>query len=156
MARWPCCINCCLVAVDALQTLPSTSIYTVLIHCPLGCSFETFAHPNNADCFFTSKTNLTACHHFVFFTCQVHQQVSLQYFCFLFLWQDIVKICSSLTWSRMIDTVCFLLLTINKILNPFSLAADFVRFFVRFGPLRTDIFVCAVILVRKHFAVLFE
>ena len=22
MARWPCCIDCCLVAVDALQTLP--------------------------------------------------------------------------------------------------------------------------------------
>ena len=89
-------------------------------------------------------------------TCQVNQQVSIQYFWFLFLWQDIVKICSSLTWSRMIDTVCFLLLTINKILNPFSLAADFVRFFVRFGPVRTDIFVCAVILVRKYLAILVE
>ena len=40
----------------------------------------------------------------------------------------------------------FLLLTINKILNPFSPAADFVRFFFPFGPVRTDIFVCAVIL----------
>ena len=38
------------VAVGALQTLPSTFIYTVIIHCPLGCSFETFARPNNAEC----------------------------------------------------------------------------------------------------------
>ena len=30
------------------------------------------------------------------------QQVSLQYFWFLFVWQDIVKICSSVTWSCMI------------------------------------------------------
>ena len=55
------------------------------------------------------------------------------------------------------DTVFFLLLlTINKILNRFSLAADFVRFIVCFGPVRTDIFVCAVILVRKHLAILVE
>ena len=40
--------------------------------------------------------------------------------CSLFL-QDIVKICSSLTWSCIL---CFLLLTINKILNPFSLLAS--------------------------------
>ena len=32
--------------------------------------------------------------------------------------------------------------------------SDFVRFFVRFGPVRTDIFVCAIILVRKHLAIL--
>ena len=42
----------------------------------------------------------------------------------------------------------FLLLTINKILNPFSLAADFVHFFIGFAPVRTDIFVCAVVLVE--------
>ena len=65
MARWPCCIDCCLAAVDALQTLSSTFIYTVEIYCPSGCSFETFAGPNNAECFFTSKTNLTARRHFV-------------------------------------------------------------------------------------------
>ena len=82
-------------------------------------------------------------------TCQVYQQVLLQYFWFLFLWQDSVKICSSLTWSH-IQCVCCccLLLTIDQILKPFSLAADFVRFLVCFGPIRTDIFVCAVILVR--------
>ena len=31
----------------------------------------------------------------------------------------------------------FVLLTINKILNPFSLAAEFVRFLVRFSPVGT-------------------
>ena len=89
-------------------------------------------------------------------TCQVHQQVLLQYFWFLFLWQDIVKICSSLICSRMTLFYFFLLLTITKILNRFSLAADFVRFFIAFGPVRTDIFVCAVILVRKYLAILSE
>ena len=44
------------------------------------------------------------------------------------------------------DTVFFLLLTMNKISNPFSLAADFVCFIVRFGPVGTHIFVWAVIL----------
>ena len=38
------------VVVGALQTLPSTFIYTVVIHCSLGCSFETFARPNSAEC----------------------------------------------------------------------------------------------------------
>ena len=48
-----------------LHTLPSTLIYTVKIYCSLGCSFETFARSNNAECFFTSKTDLTARRHFV-------------------------------------------------------------------------------------------
>ena len=49
----------------------------------------------------------------------------------------------SLTWSCVL-CFFFVLLTINKILNPFSLAAEFVRFLVRFSPVGTDIFVCAV------------
>ena len=54
-----------LVPVDALQTLSSTFIYNIKIHCPLECSFETFAGLNNAECVFTSKTNATARRHFV-------------------------------------------------------------------------------------------
>ena len=60
--------------------------------------------------------------------------VSLQYFWFLifiFFWQDIVKISSSLT--KLVLYTVFLLLTINKILNLLSLAANF-------GVLRTDQF----------------
>ena len=48
--RWTVASMLSNVAVGALQTLPSTFIYTVIIHCPLGCSFETFARPNNAEC----------------------------------------------------------------------------------------------------------
>ena len=44
--------RCCLVAVEALQTF----------HCPLECSLKTFFRPNNAKCFFTSKSNLTLRH----------------------------------------------------------------------------------------------
>ena len=127
----------------------------------------TFACPNNAKSFFTkctSKTNLTARRHFVCElkkqgTCQVHQQVSLQYFCFLFLWQDIVKICLSLTWSCILCIYCFVCFNTSDHqyeLNPFSLAADFVCFFVCVGPVRTDIFVCIVILLKKHLAIVVE
>ena len=92
-------------------------------------------------------------------TCQVHQQVSLQYFCFLFLWQDIVKICLSLTWSCILCICCFVCFNTSDHqyeLNPFSLAADFVCFFVCVGPVRTDIFVCIVILLKKHLAIVVE
>ena len=143
----------------------STFIYTVSIQCPLGCSFETFAHPNNTEYFSTSKTNLPmARRHFV---CKLswRSKVSVKFtsryciniyaFCSLFL-QDIVKMFSRLTWSCILWFLFFLLLTINKILNRFSLAADFVRFCIPFGPVRTDIFICAVILVWKHLALLVE
>ena len=52
---------------------------------------------------------------------------------------------SALLWYDTV-VVVFLLLTINKISNPFSLAADFVRFIIRLGPVLTHIFVCAAIL----------
>ena len=41
-------------------------------------------------------------------------------------------------------------------MNFVSLDADFVRLVIRFGPVRTDIFVCAVILVIKHLTILVE
>ena len=45
-----------------------------------------------------------------------------------------------------------------KFFNHFSVAANFVHFFVLFGLVRTDIFVCVAILVteRKHLGILVE
>ena len=48
--RWTVASMLSNVAVGALQTLSSTFIYTVIIHCPLRGSFETFTRPNNAEC----------------------------------------------------------------------------------------------------------
>ena len=94
----------------------------VYLHClsPLSfrmflCDFCSSRTANNADCFFTSKTNLMACRHFV---CELswrsfHHQVSLQDFCFFFF------ICTSLTWSCMITVVFFFISDHQKNLQSF-------------------------------------
>lgn len=75
------------------------------------------------------------------------QQVLVQHFCFLFLWQDTVIICLSQTWSC---TLCFLDCWACLTSWIISLATYFVRFFVYFGQVRNDIFFCAIVLVRKR------
>ena len=96
-------------------------------------------------------------------TCQVDQEISLQYFYFLFsisarYHENIFKsdLVLYTVFLFFLFSPFFLLPSIKSWILSLLLLLSLVRFLLPFGPVRTDILVCAFILVRKNLAILVE